>query len=53
MRRIFLTHASNKGVDMSSLRFTLRGETIQPEDTPESLGLSSNDRIDAAMIKTD
>ncbi|KAL7446469.1 hypothetical protein ACHAXM_010485 [Skeletonema potamos] len=48
--KIFLAHASRKGVEISTIRFTWRGGTIQPEDTPRSLGLSSNDRIDAAMI---
>ncbi len=50
MSTIFRAYASLKGVDASDLRFTLRGESILPEATPESLSLASNDIIHVAMF---
>ena len=52
MGKLFLTHASRRGVDVSDLRFILRGKAILPEDTPESLGLDSNDRIVVALLSS-
>eukprot|EP00984_Skeletonema_dohrnii_P006857 scaffold2436_cov80-Skeletonema_dohrnii-CCMP3373.AAC.10 len=52
MRKLFLAHASRRGVDVSDLRFILRGKAILPEDTPERLGLDSNDRIVVALLSS-
>eukprot|EP00985_Skeletonema_marinoi_P009149 scaffold4229_cov136-Skeletonema_marinoi.AAC.2 len=52
MGKLFLEHASRRGVDVSDLRFILRGKAILPEDTPESLGLDSNDRIVVALLSS-
>ena len=37
---------------MSDLRFIFRGKAILPEDTPESLGLDSNDHIVVAVLSS-
>jgi hypothetical protein len=52
MGKLFLLHASRRGVDVSDLQFILRGKAILPEDTPESLGLDSNDRIVVALLSS-
>eukprot|EP00984_Skeletonema_dohrnii_P038470 scaffold41726_cov161-Skeletonema_dohrnii-CCMP3373.AAC.1 len=52
MRKVFLAHASRRGVDVSDLRFIFRGKAILPEDTPKSLGLDSNDHIVVAVLSS-
>ena len=52
MGKVFLLHASRRGVDVSDLRFIFRGKSILPEDTPESLGLDSNDHIVVAVLSS-
>ena len=46
MSKVFEVYASRKGVDESSLQFSLNGVNIQGSDTPLSLQLTDNDQID-------
>ena len=47
MGKIFNAFSQNSGIPRHSLRFTLDGDNIKDDDTPESLDLESGDRIDA------
>ena len=44
---LFQAFADRKGLDVSDLRFTLRGGTIQSDATPKSLGLNDMEEIEA------
>ena len=52
MAKVFDTYASRKGVQSSSLRFLLDGETIKPEQTPKMLELEDQDQIDCMLEQT-
>lgn len=49
MGKIFGAYAQRKGVQLSSLRFLLDGERINPEDTSISLELEDGDQIDVLL----
>ena len=38
-----------QGVALSSVRFLFDGDRINPEQTPDSLGMEDNDSIDVVM----
>ena len=50
MSKVFSSFASKRGVDESSLRFLLDGETISPTDTPLTLDLDDDDQINVKTI---
>ncbi|EEC48126.1 predicted protein, partial [Phaeodactylum tricornutum CCAP 1055/1] len=52
MSKVFDTYATRKGVQASSLRFLLDGETIAPESTPKMLELEDQDQIDCMLEQT-
>ena len=47
MGKIFRAYASRKGIDSSSLRFTLDGVVIEDYETPLTLELEDQDQLDA------
>ena len=49
MAKVFDTYASRKGVQRSSLRFLLDGESILPTQTPKMLELEDQDQIDCML----
>eukprot|EP00956_Cyclotella_meneghiniana_P026739 scaffold58585_cov65-Cyclotella_meneghiniana.AAC.3 len=49
MGKIFRAYASRKGIDSSSLRFTLDGDEIEDYETPSTLELEDQDQIDAIL----
>lgn len=49
MEKVFSTYAQRKGVQVSSLRFLLDGERINPTDTPKQLELDDQDQIDCML----
>jgi len=49
MSKVFQTYANRKGVQLSSLRFLLDGERIEPEQTPKMLELDDQDQIDCML----
>ena len=49
MNKVFQTYANRKGVQLSSLRFLLDGERIEPEQTPKMLELDDQDQIDCML----
>jgi small ubiquitin-related modifier len=49
MAKIFNAYASRKGVHPASLRFLCRGDRIDYDATPSSLGLEDQDHIDCLL----
>ena len=49
MSKVFQTYANRKGVQLSSLRFLLDGERIEPDQTPKMLELDDQDQIDCML----
>jgi len=49
MSKVFGTYANRKGVQLSSLRFLLDGERIEPDQTPKMLELDDQDQIDCML----
>ena len=49
MGKVFKAYAQRKGVDVRGLRFMIDGEEINPEATPNDLGLEDDDVIDALL----
>ncbi|CAM9689934.1 unnamed protein product [Chrysoparadoxa australica] len=49
MEKVFATYASRKGVSKEALRFLLDGDRINPEQTPDELGLEDQDMIDCVL----
>lgn len=49
MSKVMKTYAGRKGVDVSTLRFLVDGDRVQPDDTPESLDLDDQDQIDCML----
>ena len=52
MSKVFETYASRKGVQSSSLRFLLDGDTINGDQTPKMLELEDQDQIDCMLEQT-
>jgi len=52
MSKVFATFAERRGVQMSSLRFLLDGERIDPDTTPKMLELEDQDQIDCVLEQT-
>jgi len=51
MKKVFVTYASRKGVEASTMRFMLDGENIGPEATPAELDLDDDDQIDCFLAQ--
>lgn len=51
MQKIFEAYAQRRGIQVSSLRFVLDGERIQPDQTPKMLELDDDNQIDV-MLET-
>lgn len=49
MEKIFSAYAKQKGVQASSLRFLLDGDTIRPDSTVKMLELEDEDQIDVML----
>ncbi len=49
MSKVFQTYANRKGVQLTSLRFLLDGERIEPDQTPKMLELDDQDQIDCML----
>ena len=49
MSKIFAAYAQRKGVETTTIRFTIDGVRIQLEDTPKMLELEDGDQIDSAI----
>lgn len=49
MLKVFKAYASRKGVSVSALRFLIDGDRVDPDKTPESLGLEEHDQIDCML----
>jgi len=49
MTKIFEAYAQRRGLQASSLRFTLDGERIQADTTPKFMELEDNDQIDVVL----
>jgi small ubiquitin-related modifier len=54
IQKIMDAFAGRKGITATSLRFTVDGERIAPDQTPKMLELEENDQIDVMleMVRT-
>jgi small ubiquitin-related modifier len=50
--KIMEAFAGKAGVQLGSVRFLYDGNTVRPEDTPDSLGMEDNDAVDCLPQQT-
>ncbi|KAK9808175.1 hypothetical protein WJX73_005370 [Symbiochloris irregularis] len=50
--KIMASYATNKSIDQKSIRFLYEGRRLKPEETPDMLGMESEDVIDAVIEQT-
>ncbi|KAK9808208.1 hypothetical protein WJX73_009073 [Symbiochloris irregularis] len=47
--KIMASYAANRSIDQKSVRFLYDGRTLQSEETPASVGMESEDVVDAVI----
>lgn len=52
MRKLMEAYCSRQAVSMSAIRFLYDGERVQPDSTPDKMGMEDDEIIDAVLQQT-
>eukprot|EP00013_Stygamoeba_regulata_P026767 CAMPEP_0177651460 /NCGR_PEP_ID=MMETSP0447-20121125/12560_1 /TAXON_ID=0 /ORGANISM="Stygamoeba regulata, Strain BSH-02190019" /LENGTH=86 /DNA_ID=CAMNT_0019154543 /DNA_START=46 /DNA_END=306 /DNA_ORIENTATION=+ len=52
LKKLMEAFCTRQGVSMGTIRFIHEGRRLNPEDTPEGLGMENEDIIDALLEQT-